>query len=223
MKKANPDLLLARIVARRDKIWDRRPAPKAPRRPTRHARSSEPCRVPGGEGEVACRGPFLAVIVSRPIVLPLLALALAACDGQRLERIHGSGHVIDLSLKAKKLEAELAADHSSRERGLMHRTELPPDRGMLFLWPGHGEEGSVERRKFWMRNTSIPLSIAFIDDEGKILQIEDMRPYDERGILSKDEVRFALEMNQGWFERNGIKPGDSFEDFRKKVGGIEAR
>jgi uncharacterized protein len=155
--------------------------------------------------------------------LLLLALAFVGCDSRRLERIATSGEVVELTVKGHKLEAELAVDNASREKGLMYRTELAPDRGMLFVWADHGDAKSAERRRFWMRNTSIPLSIAFLDDDGKILQIEDMRPYDERGVLSKDEVRFALEMNQGWFEKHGVKPDDVFADFRKRINGIEAR
>ena len=68
-----------------------------------------------------------------------------------------------------------------------------------------------------MRNTLIALSIAFIDDSGRILQIEDMKPKDERRTVSKDKVRYVLEMNQGWFERHGVTVGDIFVDFQEKV------
>ncbi len=147
------------------------------------------------------------------------ACVSAGCGSPRLEKILGPGHVLDLTLRqgAIKIEVELATDEPSRSRGLMYREEMPADRGMLFVWP----EG--QKRSFWMRNTRIPLSIAFIDDEGKILQIEDMRPQDERHTWSKDEVRYALETNQGWFRKNGLEVGSLFDDFPKRVGGIHSR
>ncbi len=143
----------------------------------------------------------------------------AGCESPRLQRIIGPGDVLDLTVKQRgiKIEAELAIDEPSRTRGLMYREEMPADRGMLFAWP------RAEKRSFWMRNTRIPLSIAFINDEGEILQIEDMRPQDERHTWSKDDVRYALEMNQGWFRKNGLEVGSLFDDFPKRVGGIKSR
>jgi uncharacterized membrane protein (UPF0127 family) len=69
-----------------------------------------------------------------------------------------------------------------------------------------------------MRNTPIPLSIAFLDDEGTIRQIEDLQPNDESTTSSKYRLRYALEVNQGWFQRHGIGVGDTIADFREKVG-----
>ena len=82
---------------------------------------------------------------------------------------------------------------------------------MLFVFPAPKPQG------FWMKNTLIPLSIAYISDSGEILQIEDMRPKDERSIRSKDPVRYALEVNQGWFKRHNVKVGDTIADFQQTV------
>ena len=75
----------------------------------------------------------------------------------------------------------------------------------------------VRAQSFWMKNTLIPLSIAFISDEGEILQIEHMKPKDLTSTKSKHRVRYALEVNKGWFKRHGIVPGARIEDFGEKV------
>jgi len=84
----------------------------------------------------------------------------------------------------------------------MYRDSLSLDTGMLFIFDGS------ERRGFWMKNTKIPLSIAFLSDSGEILNIEDMEPYDDSTSYSASDAMCALEMNQGWFKRNGIGAGD---------------
>jgi uncharacterized membrane protein (UPF0127 family) len=158
------------------------------------------------------------------------ALLAAGCSGgERFEPQPYSGQIVEIEVGGKKIHAELAIDFESRRKGLMFRETLPPDGGMLFIWPEHvredryDTEGGLQKRSIWMKNTSIPLSLAFLSDDGKILQIEDLRPHDEGTVWSKDEVRFALEMNQGWFQVNGIAPGTVIQDFAKKVGGIRAR
>jgi hypothetical protein len=117
------------------------------------------------------------------------------------------------------LRCEVAATDTARGVGLMFREELPPDEGMLFIYP------KPSKLNFYMRNTKIPLSIAFLDDDGKILQIEDMKPYDERGVRSKNEVRYAVEANQGWFEKNGFAAGSGglVADFAKTIQNLAAR
>ncbi len=111
-------------------------------------------------------------------------------------------------LGGAKATVEVAKDRGSRERGLMFRTSMPADHGMVFVYP----EPRVLR--FWMRNTAIPLSIAFIEEvgegQGRIVNVVDMQPFVERPeAVSHQKVRLALEMNQGWFERHGIKAGDA--------------
>ena len=100
-----------------------------------------------------------------------------------------------------------------RQRGLMRKTaeQIPENWGMLFVFR------DAEYLGFWMRDTWVPLSIAYIDDDGKILQISDMKPKDERSVESKHKVRYALEMNRGWFDRAGAKVGTVIPQFREKV------
>ena len=84
----------------------------------------------------------------------------------------------------------------------MHRESIPENHGMLFIWPD-------ERvRSFWMRNTSIPLSIAFADAGGTIVSIAFLEPFREDGVSSGRPARYALETNWGWFSRNGVRVGD---------------
>jgi uncharacterized protein len=161
----------------------------------------------------------------------VLGLAAAGCDGVQLEKARRPGDLIDLKIGSKAIRAELASDEPSRAVGMMRRApgSMPEDQGMLFIWPDRRErsryrdnESGPQKRSFWMHDTQMPLSIAFISEDGKILQIEDMTPLDERKVWSKDEVRFALEMNQGWFGKNDIKPGAVFENFRDTAGRIPA-
>jgi hypothetical protein len=99
------------------------------------------------------------------------------------------------------ITAEVAANDPARARGLMFRERLEPNHGMLFLF----DTKTVQC--MWMRNTLIPLSVAFIEDDGSIVNIEDMQPKTESSHCAKRPVRFALEMEQGWFTNRGIKPG----------------
>ncbi len=107
------------------------------------------------------------------------------------------------------ITAELARTPQSRTVGMMFREKTPPNHGMLFLFE------SKAQQCFWMRNTPLPLSIAFIDDDGKILQITDMAPKSEALHCSERPVRYALEMEQGWFSRKGAAVGS-------KIGGLPA-
>ena len=111
--------------------------------------------------------------------------------------------VTTISLKGHPLAVELAATPKARVCGLSKRVELPENQGMLFIYPDLG------KRSFWMKDTRIPLSIAFLDDSGMILSIYKMAPMqtDER-YRSRQAVRYALEVNQGWFAAHGIDVGD---------------
>ncbi len=103
------------------------------------------------------------------------------------------------------ISVEIADTRELREVGLMNRDELPDDYGMLFVYPD-------ERiRSFWMRNTRIPLDIAFIDRNGSIVNIEQMEPQTDENTISAGPVMYALEMNVDWFESNGVEPGDRLE------------
>jgi uncharacterized membrane protein (UPF0127 family) len=115
---------------------------------------------------------------------------------------------VDLEIKGHRLVAEIAATETTRETGLMHRFSLQRDHGMLFVFR------DAQPQAFWMKNTYVPLSIAFIGSDGRILNIDDMAPLTESTHPSRGSALYALEMKKGWFAERGIAMGDP-------VGGLE--
>lgn len=109
--------------------------------------------------------------------------------------------VATLIIGTHPINAEIAATEPSRNYGLMHRQSLPTDTGMLFVFDTTG------RPCFWMKNTPLPLTIAFIDRNGYIVNMADMQPYSEISHCPAAPVLYALEMEQGWFESKGIEAG----------------
>ena len=107
-----------------------------------------------------------------------------------------------LSIKDSKLKVEIADSPLKRAAGLMYRDSLPQDGGMLFVFL------APEQVSFWMKDTKLPLSIAFVDANGVIKEIVDLKPNDLTPATSKDKVIYALETNQGWFKEHKIKAGD---------------
>jgi hypothetical protein len=99
------------------------------------------------------------------------------------------------------ITAELAVSPEEQRVGLMHRQSLDPDCGMLFCYD------EPQELSFWMRDTHVPLSIAFIDDEGRIAGFENMDPREERRVVSSRPCRWALEANRGWFDDRNIGVG----------------
>ena len=133
--------------------------------------------------------------------LALLLLALAApAFAQDLP-------VVQLNAGMYLIRAEVAADFGSRAQGLMYRKSLPSNAGMLFIFDEPGAQC------MWMKNTLIPLSVAFMADDGTILNIEDMAPQTLDSHCARRPARYALEMNGGWFAARGLRPG-------MRLGGI---
>jgi len=100
-----------------------------------------------------------------------------------------------------EIQVEIADDEAERAKGLMFRQSLPENEGMLFVYE------SARPLGFWMRNTLIPLDVAYIDSEGRIIDIQRMEPRDETTHWSASDAQYALEMNAGWFEENGVGVG----------------
>ena len=115
--------------------------------------------------------------------------------------------VVQLNAGMHLIHAEVAADYGSRMTGMMFRATMPPNAGMLFVFD------TDERQCMWMKNTLIPLSVAFIDEHGAIINVEEMAPQTENSHCATRPSRYALEMNRGWFAARGIKPGT-------RLGGI---
>jgi hypothetical protein len=109
---------------------------------------------------------------------------------------------------------EVAHTNAARESGLMHRPSLPENQGMLFVFT------EPERHSMWMMNTSIPLSVAFLDKDGIILNMSDMMPHTVTPHRSAGAAKYALEVNLGWFKKRNVKPGSRVTGL-KKVPGAE--
>jgi|TARA_B110001450_G_scaffold42142_1_gene38218 hypothetical protein len=113
--------------------------------------------------------------------------------------IHGSEPILLDSFLSK---IEVANDFQERKRGLMYRRVLPQDHGMLFEWD------SNKIQCMWMKNTYVPLSVAYVDAEGKIINISDMTPLSKASVCSEKPALYALEVSQGVFKNNNINAGD---------------
>jgi uncharacterized membrane protein (UPF0127 family) len=129
----------------------------------------------------------------------LLFAALAAAQGLPVMELQAGFH---------RIEAEVAHTPQARIQGLMQRREMPQQRGMLFVFP------ETEQHCMWMKNTYLPLAVAFLDDAGRIINVAEMQPGSEDNHCAARPARYALEMNAGWFARRGLKPG-------ALIGGLE--
>jgi hypothetical protein len=108
---------------------------------------------------------------------------------------------LELTAGIYLIRAEVASTFETRAQGLMFRKYLGPNEGMLFVFP------QAEAHCMWMKNTLIPLSVAFLDDQGKVVSISEMRPQTETSHCAAAPAKFALEMSGGWFAAKGLKPG----------------
>lgn len=122
--------------------------------------------------------------------------------------VHAQMPRIELSAGIHRIVAEVAATDAHREKGLMFRNQMPASDGMLFVFD------RAEPVCMWMRNTPLPLTVAFVDQGGEIVNLADMAPHTETSHCAAKPVRFALEMNAGWFARRGLHSGS-------KISGLE--
>jgi uncharacterized membrane protein (UPF0127 family) len=133
------------------------------------------------------------------VALALFAACAAAQDGpQKLP-------TIKLNTGMHVMQVEVAQSQEERSIGLMFRKTMPTNDGMLFIFERPSQQC------FWMKNTLLPLSVAFIADDGSIVNIEDMKPQTLDSHCSTQPVRFVLEMNDGWFAKRGVKPGSKIQ------------
>ena len=150
----------------------------------------------------------LAICSAASVLLLASACSLSCRSGDGPLVVHFDKATI--RVKRKPVVVEVANTRDRIARGLMYRRSLPRDEGMLFVY-------SIEQiLSFWMRDTPIPLDVAFIDSDGRIAQITAMKPLTRRGCLSETRAMFGLEMNRGWFEANGVTVGD-FVDIPEDV------
>lgn len=134
----------------------------------------------------------------------LLPVAAAVAAGTAWAQLP----VLNLNAGMHLIRAEVAYTFETRAQGLMFRRAMGPNEGMLFVFPDDS------RHCMWMRNTLIPLSVAFLDAAGAVVNVEEMQPQTENAHCAARPVRFALEMNKGWFASKGLKPG-------ARIGGID--
>ena len=137
--------------------------------------------------------------LSRFVFLTGLALALL-CTGARAQG-QPTLPTVPLTAGLYLITAEVAASYGTRMQGLMQRDKMGANEGMLFVFPDR------DKQCMWMKNTLLPLSVAFLDDHGTIINVEDMKPQTETSHCSAGPARFALEMKLGWFKSKNIKAG----------------
>jgi uncharacterized membrane protein (UPF0127 family) len=140
-------------------------------------------------------------------------LASAALTSRAQTQAQPELPITKLSIGGKSIRAEIADEEHERAAGLMFRKELADDGGMLFIMP---QTGPVA---FWMRNTGLPLTIAYIGPNGAIMELHDLEPFNERSVPSSfPHIAYALEMPRGWFTKNNIWPGERVVGLPKAGG-----
>ncbi|MBK6637636.1 MAG: DUF192 domain-containing protein [Rhodocyclaceae bacterium] len=120
---------------------------------------------------------------------------------------------VELTIGMYRISAQVAATPQTRERGLMLRETMPINEGMVFVFP------RMERHCMWMRNTLLPLAVAFVDERGVIINIEEMQPKTDTTHCARRPAKYALEMNSGWFRKHGFKAGSILSGVDQLDGG----
>ncbi|MDE2418867.1 MAG: DUF192 domain-containing protein [Burkholderiales bacterium] len=137
----------------------------------------------------------------KPIFFSLLLLAAALANAQTQGTPQMNLQRIVLTAGIHQIDTQLAITPEQHAVGLMYRKEMPQHEGMLFVFQ------NPTKQCFWMKNTELPLTAAFVADDGSIVNLEDMKPQTTSSHCSARPVRYVLEMNQGWFARKGLKAG----------------
>lgn len=149
---------------------------------------------------VLCRSIFFLLFI-------VLCAGVSSCIGKKAQNVK------KIFCNGATLYVEVADEEDERTKGLQKRKWLLPNWGMLFVY----EDDRYLR--FWMKNTSIPLDLAFLDSNGRILEIREMKPHDTSIITSKQPSRYAIEVNQGWFEQKEITIGEKFTHLPQRQEG----
>ena len=144
----------------------------------------------------------------RPLLAALMLVAVSSASGQARPQMDLPR--TKLSAGMHLIDAQVAQTPEQRQIGLMYREQMPAQEGMLFVF----EQPGVQC--FWMKNTLLPLTAAFVADDGRIVNLADMKPQTTDSHCSTEPVRYVLEMNQGWFNKRGVKAG-------VHLGGFPAR
>ncbi len=151
-------------------------------------------------------------MINRPHFFAVLLLALGICAHiapVSSKETNPPLPAITLSVGGQSVKAEVAVTDETRQKGLMFREKMAKNSGMLFVFP------DIAYHAMWMRNTPLPLAVAYMDASGKIVSIHEMQPHTDASHMAAGPVKFALEMNSGWFERNQVKAGDTVKGLAK--------
>jgi uncharacterized membrane protein (UPF0127 family) len=160
------------------------------------------------------------------VVAALFAAGLGACARERAPAAASGGTAADaksvleffpIKVGDRTVRMQLAVRSDEMQRGLMGRRDLGRDDGMIFIYD------RPQQMTFWMRNTPTPLDIGFFRSDGTLAEVYALHPFDEKTVASRGrELRFALEMNQGWYQANGVKPGAQL-DLKALAAALKAR
>ncbi len=145
----------------------------------------------------------------RLALLALIALVAVNVPSVMAKESVATLPAITLKAGSQTVRAEVAATDETRQKGLMFREKMAKNDGMLFVFP------DIAYHAMWMRNTPLPLAVAFMDQSGKIVSIHEMQPHTETSHQAAGPARYALEMNSQWFAKNNIKTGDTIKGLEK--------
>jgi uncharacterized protein len=162
---------------------------------------------------------LVSQIVGRVAFVLAVVLALGGCSKSAEQKVAPKTVSDYFSIKVgeRTVRMQLAVVGPEQQRGLMQRRDLGPDEGMLFPY------ATPQTMSFWMHNTPTPLDIGYFDSAGVLLEIYAMHPFDETPVRSlSDAVKYALEVNQGWFRNNGVRPGEKI-DLKAVAEALKAR
>ncbi len=136
-----------------------------------------------------------------------LFITLLGCDQSNLsEKTNSFDDCLELSIQGQAFSAQIAITEEELARGLMFRQKLEKNQGMLFVF------SNPKKASFWMKNTSIPLDVGYFDSAGRLVEIYQLYPFDQRAVHSKSQViKYALEMSIGWFQDNNISTGHTLD------------
>lgn len=143
----------------------------------------------------------------KTIFYSLLVLALSGCQVEPQDPICAF-KTQQFIIGDKVINGDIACTREDKRQGLMNKKSIPENYGMLFVFP------ESNYHEFWMKNTYVPLSIAFIDENWKIVDIKDMKPHDETPVGPSAAAKYALEVNQGWFKKNNIALGTQIKTLK---------
>jgi uncharacterized membrane protein (UPF0127 family) len=156
-----------------------------------------------------CRTPFPAWasrLGAAILVAGFLAGSASGCrEPNKPAATADASDPVVVMIGGKPFRLEVVATENARQLGLMYRTAMPADAGMIFVFR------DAKEQKFWMKNTKIPLDIIYLDSAGRVVSVKQMAPLDETGVQSDGPARFAIELNQGTAARVGVKAGNSID------------